>query len=230
MSLKDDLASEVQEIFARPWQTRKGTVVPDPDDLALGNDAVTLDGTILYADLSESTALVDTYNAPFAAEVYKCYLLCAGKIVTSQDGVITAYDGDRIMAVYIGDSKNTNAARSALHINYAVDKIINPALVKQYPNTPFRVKHAVGVDTSSLFVARTGFRGANDLVWVGRAANHAAKLSAITNPFVAWITADVHSSMNESARTSNGTAMWTQRIWTAMNNRVIYGSNWTWPI
>jgi hypothetical protein len=27
--------------------------------------------------------------------------------------VITAFDGDRVMAVYIGDRKNTNAVRSA---------------------------------------------------------------------------------------------------------------------
>ena len=39
-------------------------------------------------------------------------------------------------------------------------------------------KQSVGIDTSELFVARTGIRRANDLVWVGRAANHAAKLSA----------------------------------------------------
>jgi len=184
MSLLDDLATAVKEIFAGSWSSRKGTVVPESDDLGLGNDAISLDGTVLYADLSESTALVDEYKPWFAAEVYKTYLHCAAKIISSQDGAITAYDGDRIMAVYIGGSKNTNAARSALKINYAVDKIINPALVAQYPTTTFRVKHAVGVDTSSLFVARTGIRGANDLVWVGRAANHAAKMSSITTPYV----------------------------------------------
>ena len=33
----------------------------------------------------------------------------------------------------------------------------------------------LGIDTSKLFVARTGIRKSNDLVWVGRAANYAAK-------------------------------------------------------
>jgi class 3 adenylate cyclase len=228
MSLKDDLISEVQKIFASAWTSREGTVVPESVDLKLGNDAVTLDGTVLYADLSESTALVDDYKPQFAAEVYKAYLHCAAKIIASQDGVITAYDGDRIMAVYIGDSKNTDAARTALKINYAVDKVINPALVKQYSSTSFRVKHAIGVDTSSLLVARTGIRGANDLVWVGRAANHAAKMSSMNTPFTAWVSADVYSTMNQSVKTSEGRAMWTERIWTAMDRRLIYGSNWWW--
>jgi hypothetical protein len=50
------------------------------------------------------------------------------------------------MAVFIGGSKNTAAARSALKINGAVHNIINPALVKQYPEESFRVKHHIGVD------------------------------------------------------------------------------------
>lgn len=229
MSLKDDLTNEVQQIFAEAWKTRDGTVVPDTEDLSLGNNGVNLKGTVLYADLSESTGLVDTYKAQFAAEVYKTYLHCAAKIITSQGGVITAYDGDRIMAVFIGDQKNTNAARSALKINYAVSNIINPAMVKQYPKTTFRVKHAVGVDTSRLLVARTGIRGSNDLVWVGRAANHAAKMSSITAPFTAWISADVYDVMLDSAKTSEGKPMWTARTWTTMN-RTIYGSSWLWEL
>src|SRR5207248_4620847 len=103
--------------------------------LKLNNDAVKLDATVLYADLSASTGLVDGYKQHFAAEIYKAYLHCAAKIIRSEDGVITAYDGDRVMAVFIGTSKNTSAARSALKINWAVKNIVNPALKDQYSDT-----------------------------------------------------------------------------------------------
>ena len=59
------------------------------------------------------------------------------------------------MAMYLGGSKNTNATRSALKINYAVIHIINPAITAQYPQQSFRLRHVVGIDTSSEFVART---------------------------------------------------------------------------
>jgi len=36
--------------------------------------------------------------------IYKTFLHCAAKIIRSHKGVITAYDGDRIIAVYIGKS------------------------------------------------------------------------------------------------------------------------------
>ena len=51
MGLGDDLNAEVRKILQEQWTQREGRVVPDSDDLKLGNDAVTLDGTVLYADL-----------------------------------------------------------------------------------------------------------------------------------------------------------------------------------
>ena len=125
--------------------------------------------------------LVDTRKPRVAAEIYKSYLACAAKIIRSQVGVITAYDGDRIMAVYIGDGKNNAAVRTALKINFAVTKIINPAIADIYDSS-YSVRQSVGIDSCELFVARTGIQGSNDLVWVGRAANYAARLSARSGP------------------------------------------------
>src|SRR5437763_1929023 len=158
MAVEVELTTEVRQIFRSTWTSRTGTVVPESEDLGLGNDAVNLEATVLYADISDSTGLVDGYQPAFAAEIYKAYLHCAAKIISVRGGSITAYDGDRIMAVFIGGTKNTSAAHAALNINYAVDKIITPEVLRQYPETPFRLKHSIGVDTSKVFVARTGIR------------------------------------------------------------------------
>ena len=231
MSLGGELADEVRRIFKQKWSTRKGIKVPESEDLRLGNDAVELDGTVLYADLDASTNLVDGYEPAFAAEIYKTYLHCAAKIIRSEEGVITSYDGDRIMAVYIGESKNTCAARSALKINYTVTKIINPLLKKYYPRTDYRVRQVVGIDTSALFVARTGIRGSNDLVWVGRAANYAAKLSSLSADYPSRLTEAVYNKLPESVRyADDGRLMWEPVTWTDMNRMMIYRSTWRWRI
>jgi class 3 adenylate cyclase len=99
------------------------------------------------------------------------------KIIRARGGVITAYDGDRIMAVFLGDTQTSDAARCGLQINWAVRNIINPTFTKQYQNTDYVIKQVVGIDTSELRAARIGVRGGNDLVWIGRAANYAAKLT-----------------------------------------------------
>lgn len=232
MTFREELDVAVKKIFRDSWESRDGRVVPAPIDLGLGNDAVKLDATVLYADIADSTKLVDTHTPQFAAEVYRSYLTCAAKIVKANGGAITAYDGDRIMAVFIGDYKNSNSAKAAMQINGAVLDIINPALAVQYPKIIYRLKHVIGIDTSPLFVARIGVRNDNDLVWVGRAANHAAKLSCINEGNTIFITADVFDRLAAYAkfRTSDNKLMWTQRKWIPMGNARIHSSNWKWDV
>ena len=58
MGLGDNLNAEVRKILQEEWSEREEQVVPDSDALKLGNDAITLEGTVLYADLEDSTELV----------------------------------------------------------------------------------------------------------------------------------------------------------------------------
>ncbi len=232
MTFKDDLESEVKEIFRSKWTESDGRVVPDPKkDLGLGNDARNLDATVLYADINDSTDLVDHNTNKFAAEIYKAYLRCAARIIKDEQGTITAYDGDRIMAVYVGDSRNDLAARSALKINYAVHRIINPLLKSEYPRKDYQLKQVVGIDTSKLFVAKIGVRNDNDLVWVGRAANYAAKLCNL-NDYSTYITSDVFDSMSNDVKYGGKpkSLMWKKLAWKARDNKTIYGSTWWWQI
>jgi class 3 adenylate cyclase len=200
LALKEELQDAVKKILRDQWTTRDGEVVPEPEDLALGNDAVNLDATVLYADMSGSTKLVDNNAPTLAAEVYKAYMICAARILKDEGGIISAYDGDRIMAVFIGDFKNTTAARSALKINWAVEKLINPAFKRQYGEDTYQMSHVIGIDTSSILVCRIGVRNDNDLVWVGRSANYAAKLTEIDTGFPIYITGDVFDKLNKISK------------------------------
>lgn len=228
MALKQDLEAAVNQIFSDPWQTRDGRVVPKATDLGLGNDATNLDATILYADIADSTKLVDSSKPHFAAEVYRSYLTCAAKIVKANGGTITAYDGDRIMALFIGDTKESQSVKTALQINGTVHDLINPSLIKQYPKSAYRLRHVIGIDASPIFVARIGVINDNDLVWVGRAANYAAKLAAINEDNTIFITAEVFSQLADSAKYSGRekTLIWKARAWTAMNKLQIYSCTW----
>jgi len=231
MGLKADLESQVKATFSQQWERQTTDSVPAPEDLKLNaNHAKDLEtATVLYADLDGSTKMVDGNEWTFSAEVYKTFLRCAAQIIRSEDGSITAYDGDRVMAVFTGDSKNTCAVRCALKINYAVHNIIQPALAAQYQNTNFKLAHVVGIDTSQLRVARIGVRGDNDLVWIGRAANYAAKLTNESGK-PTWITKAVYDQMNKDVKFHNGTDMWQPMTWVTMNNLPVYCSTYSWAI
>ncbi|HWY31332.1 MAG TPA: adenylate/guanylate cyclase domain-containing protein [Candidatus Acidoferrum sp.] len=231
MKTAQEIITEVKDILATKWKTRDGLKVPEPEDIKLGNDAVMLAGTVLYADMADSTALVNNFKDWFAAEVYKSYLVAACHLIRNNSGSVTAFDGDRVMAVYIGDSKNSDAARTALQLNWLMDKI-NQELKRAYPNSAFQLRHSAGIDTSNLFVAKTGVRLSNDLVWVGRAANYAAKLSSISElGYSSFITEDVYEKLNDKSKNGGNPkrSMWDKTLWQE-RNITIYKSNWTWEV
>jgi uridylate cyclase len=234
MSFASDIEAEVKRIFKDAWSTTKATVVPDASSIALEkNEAKEIeDGTVLYADLSGSTQMVQVKKREFAGEVYRAFLYSAAQIIRNEGGVVTAYDGDRIMAVFLGDTPNTSASMCALKINHAVTQVINPAISAQYNSDTYTVKQIVGIDRSSLFVARTGVRGDNDLVWVGRAANYAAKLTELSSTYSTYITGDVFDRLLDSAKYGgkDNSLMWTELRWTKMNDMRIYGSTWRWSL
>ncbi len=227
----EEILQEIRAIFEEKWTTREGRIVPDTEDISLGNEGVQLDATVLYADMADSTVLVDSYKHSFAAEIYKAYLIGSCRVIRERGGEITAFDGDRVMAVFVGTSKNTSAARSALQIN-AIVRDINSLLKESYPNTAYKLRHSVGIDTSSLLIARTGIRNANDLVWVGRAANYAAKLSALGDVnYPTHITEEVYKKLSDQAKFGGDPRknMWEKRTW--MDKGVtVYRSNWWWDI
>jgi class 3 adenylate cyclase len=231
MAIIDEIRAEVESVFATKWKRREGHIIPATDNIRLGNDAVELDATVLYADLADSTGLVSRYKDWFAAEVYKAYLLMACRVIRTLGGDITAFDGDRVMGVFIGSNKNTNAAKAALKINWGVQRLINPRIKHAYPTTTLEVKQAVGIDTSHLFVARTGIRGSNDLVWVGRAANYAAKLSGLKDgAYATTITDAVYARLNDECKYGpNKQPMWEKAIWKETGT-VIYRSTWWWEL
>jgi hypothetical protein len=87
------------------------------------------------------------------------------------------------------------------------------------------------IDTSELRAIRTGVRGGNDLVWVGRAASYAAKLTSLSDEYSTRITDSVFKQLNESEKYGGNPKklMWEPMVWTARNNLSIHRSNW-WPL
>ncbi|WP_158883740.1 hypothetical protein [Rhodanobacter sp. L36] len=125
---------------------------------------------------------------------------------------------------------NSAAARTALQINYVVNNVINTAIKKHYPSTTYVMKQSVGVDASKLLVAKTGIHGFNDLVWVGKSANIAAKLCALRDGnHSSFITKRVFGRLNEAAKLSSKEkkVMWEEFVW-PVTGEVVYRSTYWW--
>ena len=233
MPLRADLENSVDQIIKTPWAKRDGRVVPESDDsVKFIHDAVALDATFLYADLADSTALAQC-DKFLAAEVFQAFLNSTSRVMLSEHGEIRSFDGDRVMTVFVGDDKNSRAARCALKINWAFSNIVKPKLEAAYAAKlgGYSLNYAAGIDTGEIWAVRGGVRNNSDLVWVGRAPNLAAKLSSMREGLNrTWITGTVYDRLERASKFSGGVDMWTPRSWTAQGNMRVHCSNYSWPV
>lgn len=225
-----DYEQLVSHVLTTPWNVRAGVVVPEHKDVVLTGGAVRLDLTILYADLADSTRMATNYDKRVVAKLYRSFLASCSQLIRDNGGHIRSFDGDRVMGIWIGNWKNTPAVRCALQINYVLTQIISPRFAQAFPTFAgqYPIAHAAGVDTSDILAVRAGVRGDNDLVWVGKCANVAAKLSTLReSPYHSFITSAVYSKLHASAKVSqSGLAMWEARHVDGIGT--IYRSNWRW--
>ncbi|MFF1446159.1 hypothetical protein [Streptomyces sp. NPDC058295] len=122
------------------------------------------------------------------------------------------------MAIFIDGAKNTQAAECALKINYAIRKIVEPALYTEFPQLEqdgFDVCMSVGIASGDAFITRAGVRGSSDLVSIGRAPNIAAKLSDIREEpyYRIYITDSVYYSLLDGSKyDDHGKDMWSPYV------------------
>jgi adenylate cyclase len=235
MAIIDELNSEIEGTLNEKWTIRNGTVVPEVEDVSLSGAAVKLDATILFADLADSTKLA-ILNQEIAAKVFKMFLAASSRIIRHNGGQIRSFDGDRVMGIFIGTSKNTSATKCALNINYAFTEIIKPKLKVKYEifrSGSYDLSFCTGVDVSPILSVRSGIRNSNDLIWVGKAPNIAAKLSGIRDsPYNTYITKEVYDNMHESSKitTDKSANMW-QKLenWNKVQGlNTVYKSHYYW--
>lgn len=235
MAIIEDLTNDVQGIIDMPWNTRQGQKVPSSTDVALAGGAVELDATFLYADMANSSKMAKELDRRVVAKILKSFLATTARLVRFHDGSIVSFDGDRILGVFIGDSKNSTAAKCGLQINYTVKNIIRTKFESKYDtvkNASFTIRHGIGVDTGTVLAVRVGVRGDNDLIWIGRAPNLAAKLSDLReSPNYTFISTTVYNRLNDTSKYSGKDKknMWEKCTWSFLGDAMtIYRSSWHW--
>ena len=233
MGLKDDLIRNVADIIAAKRDLRDGRKVPESSDVGFLGTAVKLDAVFLYADLRDSTTLA-TKDKNVTANVFQVFLSTMSRVIKAESGEIRSFDGDRVMAVFIGDSRFDAAARCGLKMSWAFLNIVKPKLEAAFPKglAGFTLGYTAGIDAGEIWAVRGGVRNDNDLVWVGRAPNLGAKLSAMKSGFRTYITGTVYDKLSASVKNggSPSQSMWDERSWTDQDKMRIYRSNWTWTI
>lgn len=233
MSKYTEIARDVQNTIDTKWNHRNGNKIPNTEDITLAGGAVEIDATFLYADLASSSKMVKELDRRVAAKILKSFLSAVSKLVKFNGGKIVSFDGDRVMGVFYGDYKNSSAAKCALQINHVVNTAIKPKFEAKYEpvrTASFEINHGVGIDSGTVLAVRGGVRGDNDLIWIERAPNLAAKLSDLRETgYPSFITSRVYKKLSDNVKLSDNKNMWEQRSWKFLGESItVYRSSWLW--
>lgn len=235
MPSAEDLSKNVDSIISTTWNTRKGQTVPSNESVALSGGAVELEAVFMYADLASSSKMAKELDRRVAAKILKSFHSATCSLVKSLGGTVVSFDGDRVLGVFVGNSKNSDAVKCALQVKYAVQKIIRPKFEAKYEsvaNASFKIAHGVGIDSGTVLAVRAGVRNDSDLIWIGRAPNVAAKMSDLRQGvYQTFITASVYNKLNDGSKYGgkDNENMWEKRTWSFLGESLtIYRSSYWW--
>lgn len=238
-TLYPSIESSVNDIIKASWNITNGTVVPETDDIVMKNGGRLIDATYAYADLADSSTIAQSLKKETAAAIIRAFVNTATRIFRNYGGEIRSFDGDRVMAIFVGDDKNKKAVRAAYAINWAVEQVIRPAIKEGWSDGEdfYKISHRVGIDTGQSLIVRGGARNNSDLISVGGAPNIAAKLSDLKHGHATYITDRVLDDLDDELLyiESNG---YKQKCWSSLYSKVqiggtfntVYGSNTYWDV
>lgn len=155
------------------------------------------------------------------------------RIIRFHGGEIRSFDGDRVMGVFIGNTKRTNAVKSSLKIYWATEHLIEAEAYRRFKsvkNNNVKIRQACGIDVGESRAVRAGIRNNNDLIWTGSPPSFAARLSDCREfPHCTFISEGVYKKMSKEAKICDETDMWEKRMLQyAGEKETIYRSKYTW--
>ena len=190
--LRDDIVSEVATILAADFSIDvvKTDVVPHSGDPAITfpnldtrtQGAKLIDTCVLYIDIRRSTELNMTHKPKTVAKLYSAFVRAMTRCARYHKGHVRGIIGDRVMVLFDRKNAFTNAVECAISMNTISQHVINTYFTRG------EVECGIGIDAGNMLATKTGVRrrgvdlaSYRNLVWLGRPANVASKLTDLAN-------------------------------------------------
>lgn len=142
----------------------------------------TIETCVLFIDIRKSTSLNLQHYPATMAKLYSSFIRSMIKASEHFGGKIRNIVGDRLMVVFDSNNCFSNSVKTAFLMNTIAQKVIN----KRFSNNDFSC--GIGIDYGKMMVTKCGTikQGVENsnyksLVWLGKPANIASKLTDIAN-------------------------------------------------
>ncbi len=148
---------------------------------------------VLYIDLRNSTTMSLTHYPKTLAKMYSVFVRSMVRSAEYFGGRVRNIIGDRVMVLFERKDCFQNAVNTAFLLNTVSSRILN----KQFKNNT--IKCGIGIDYGKMLIVKAGTvkqgnqrEFGKSLVWLGRPANIASKLTDLANKSSYFSTPGVH--------------------------------------
>lgn len=210
-----DYAIKVTETNSVPHFGDSAITFPNLDGKTQGCKLI--DTCVLYIDIRRSTDLNLTHRPKTVAKLYSAFVRAMTRCAQQHGGHVRGIIGDRVMVLFDAPDAVINAVETAISMNSTAQYVIN----KNFKAN--EVACGIGIDMGKMLATKTGIRrhgyeqqNYRSLVWLGRPANVASKLTDAANKpeeSVIIPTAEVLRQM-----TLLGIPTWQEAWWPAVMN------------
>ncbi len=192
VALRQDINVEVSAILSSNFHldVTKTSYVPHSDDGAITfpnldertQGAKFIETTVLYVDMRRSTALSMKHRTDTVARLYSAFVRGMARCAGVYGGEVRGIIGDRVMMLFESENCFANAVDTGILINSVCQHVINKHFLHN------EVTFGIGIDHGNMLATKTGIRrrgsaqqSYRSLVWLGRPANVASKLTDHAN-------------------------------------------------
>jgi adenylate cyclase len=191
-SFRADVSDEVSTILAPSFELAitSTNFVPHSDDVAITfpnldaryQNVKLIETTVLYVDMRRSTELSLKHHSHTVARLYSAFVRAMTRCAKAFGGEVRGIIGDRVMILFDSLNCYANAIDTAILVNSVCKYVLNGHFTED------EVSFGIGIDFGKMLATKTGVRrhgsaqqSYRSLVWLGRPANVASKLTDHAN-------------------------------------------------
>jgi adenylate cyclase len=189
---RNEIEDEISTIFASDFalDVTPTSSVPHSDDSAITFPNLDLrhqrskliKTAVLYVDIRRSTNLNLDHREPTVAKLYSAFVRAMTRCAAEFGGYVRGIIGDRVMVLFDPSTAFTDAVDTATLMNSVCQHELNKYFKQD------DVTCGIGIDYGRMLATKTGVRrhgyerpNYRALVWLGRPANVASKLTDLAN-------------------------------------------------
>ncbi|CUW40071.1 conserved protein of unknown function(containing Adenylyl cyclase class-3/4/guanylyl cyclase domain,59-210) [Magnetospirillum sp. XM-1] len=232
---KNDIADEVATILSADFAINVTDTQSVPH---FGNPAITfpnldaktqgcklIDTCVLYIDIRRSTDLNLRHQASTLAKLYSAFVRAMTRCARQHEGHVRGIIGDRVMVLFDTPGAVVNAVDTAISMNSTAQYVINKNFLAN------DVTCGIGIDMGKMLATKTGIikrghenQNYKNLVWLGRPANVASKLTDAANKPEESVIIPAAEILRQTSLL--GIPTWQDAWWPTVMNGFFHAGGW----